>query len=189
MNPPDEQPKRSINWAQVLLIVAAAILLIIVGLQPYLNRQREHARRMTCLNNLKSLGFAFRLYAGDNEDNYPTDPNWTTLGSFGLLTNNYMTAYKSWMCPSDTSIRKGSSITPFTRDNVSYAYNAFGLKESVASDTPLMADRTSGDIRSTTPWANNRWTHKTAGGNVLYADGHVEFRKTLPVPMYNGKNP
>jgi len=39
------------------------------------------------------------------------------------------------------------------------------------------------------PYANNKWTHKTDGGCVLFADGHVAWQREFRPPMYNGKNP
>ena len=62
-------------------------------------------------------------------------------------------------------------------------------------DTPLLADRTSkygagvtwsGDA---SPYVGNAWTHKSDGGNVLFADGHVEWVKIFSPPMYQTKNP
>jgi hypothetical protein len=166
----------------VIVVVVAMLGLV---LSASLFSMREKQRRATCLNNLKQIGLSLRLYS----EIYPCDPQMTTLGSLALMTNNYQTSYKTWICPSDIGVTIGSPTQPFTSKNLSYAYNGFGLSENVEPDTPLLADRTSADIRSSTPWANNVWTHKTDGGNVLFDDDHVAFMKTLPVPMYRGKNP
>lgn len=170
--------------------VAAGVIVLCAGiLTPVFDAAREKVRRSYCFNNLSQLGLAIRLYSGDFGQRFPTDASWTTVGSMALLTNNYMTAYKTWTCPSDTGVRPANSHSPWSESNLSYAYNAFGLTEQVEPDTPVFADRTSGDIRSTTPYDGNKWTHKSDGGNVNFADGHSEFRRILAPPLYRGKNP
>ena len=173
------------------LLAAIAIIAVLAGmLLPTLCAPRETARRSTCLNNLKQIGLAMRLYSGDYNGRFPTDISGTTVGSFGLMTNNYQTSYKTWICPSDPGVVASGSLLPFTRTNLSYAYAGFGLTEKVQPDTPLACDRSSsGNLTARKPWANNAWTHKSDGGNVLFADGHVEFLRSPKSPMYRAKNP
>jgi prepilin-type processing-associated H-X9-DG protein len=132
------------------------------------------------------------------------------LGSFGLLAKGYalrpgtalpgwtnqtwygpfQSDYQAWICPSDTGVVAGSPTKPFTSANLSYAYGEFRLTENVQPDTPIACDRSSqGNPTGVTPWSNNRGTHRSDGGNVLFADGHVASRKTMAPPMYDGKNP
>lgn len=142
-----------------------------------------------CFNNIKQIGLSIQLYAGDYGGRYPSDAAATTVGSFALLANKYQTSFKTWICRSDTGMVVGSSNQPLTRKNISYAYGGFGLTESVQPDTPIACDSTSGDVTSTMPYQGNTWTHKSDGGNVLYADGHVAFVMTMNPPMYRGRNP
>lgn len=137
-----------------------------------------------------------RLYSEDHKQWFACDAATTTMGSFALLTNKYQSSLLTWMCPTDTGYPTGClatshlpAINPFLTKQISYAYAGFGLSEAVQPDTPLMADRTSGDIRSSTPYVGNTQTHKEDGGCVVFADGHVAFQKKFIPPMYNGKNP
>lgn len=184
----EPNPNRSFDWTKIWVIVVVVAMLGL-ALLPSLGVMIEKQRRATCLNNLKQLGLSVRLYKGDQWPTYATDGNQTTVGSLALMTNNYQTSYKTWICPSDVGVKTGSPTQPFTSRNLSYAYNGFTLTDGTQPDTPLLADRTSGDIRSTSAWANNAWTHKSDGGNVVFADGHAEFVQQMKVPMYHGKNP
>jgi len=192
---PPAHPRRR-HWHLVAISLGLLGMLWLL-LRPALQSVIEVKRRSQCLQNLhNSIGAAVRMYSGDHDGWFPCDAGQTTLGSFALLTNSYLTASARWICPTDAGVPDRwdkSLLTPARRiwkaGNVSYAYNGFGLTEHTRPDTPIACDRTSGDVRSTTPWATNRWTHKSEGGNVLYADGHVGWHRQLAVPMYRGKNP
>lgn len=49
-----------------LLVVIAVIAVLMAILMPALNRAREQARGITCLNNQKSLALAYIMYADEN---------------------------------------------------------------------------------------------------------------------------
>ncbi len=177
----------------VEVIVLIAVLSALAGLtllQPPLGAPSDKARRASCLNNLKQIGLSLRLYSGDYNERFPCDASGTTLGSFALLTNSYQTSYKTWICPSDIGVTAATASSPFTATNLSYAYGAFLLTEIAPTNMPLACDRSSvGNPTGTNPWKRNRWTHKSDGGYVLFADGRVEFRQTINPPMSGAKNP
>jgi len=54
-----------------LLVVIAIIALLVSILLPSLNRARELAKRAICGSNLHSIGQAFALYQGENNDQWP----------------------------------------------------------------------------------------------------------------------
>jgi prepilin-type N-terminal cleavage/methylation domain-containing protein/prepilin-type processing-associated H-X9-DG protein len=51
-----------------LLVVIAVIALLMAILLPVLARAREQAKRAVCMNNLKQLTYAWKMYSDDNKD-------------------------------------------------------------------------------------------------------------------------
>jgi prepilin-type N-terminal cleavage/methylation domain-containing protein len=54
-----------------LLVVIAIIAILAAMLLPALAAAKKKAQKINCVNNLKQVGLAFRIWEGDNNDTYP----------------------------------------------------------------------------------------------------------------------
>ncbi|MDO8131843.1 MAG: hypothetical protein Q6355_08080, partial [Candidatus Brocadiales bacterium] len=141
--------------------------------------------------NLKQIGLAMNMYSNDNSGNYPgytdsTTTSITELNSIGKLFDSYVTDRRIFKCPSDSGVTEANVLTltttntSFTASTCSYGYD----DNHTNIDDPSTA--MAADARGTSSTNYLSDNHNTKGQNILYIDGHVEWKGTVTCGYYNG---
>lgn len=142
-------------------IFLIGIMILPAMLLPALSNARDSARKISCVNNLKQIGLALRLYSNVYNDQFP--PYDGAKGLEMLRKEGFLEAPKIFVCPS-TGTKPAAPGEPLTEDTVDYVYVG-GHSEADSVDIVMVYDKDG--------------NHKNYG-NTLYLDGHVKG--------YRGKN-
>ncbi len=95
----------------VLVVVGWITVLFMTRFQDY-KSARERQLRFQCINNLKQVGLAFRVWEGDHGDKYPMAVSETNGGTMEFITgqnafrhflamSNELSTPKILVCPAD----------------------------------------------------------------------------------------
>ena len=181
-----------------LLVVIAIIGILAAMLLPALNSAREKARRANCLSNLRQIGLTMAQYADSNYEKTPWNadssaPDKGLPGVHFMVLSNYISSAIVFFCPSDgrSSCKASLDFAPFMatgQTNVSYSCSTGIVWQSTSPDSILVLDRQASANNAVNSPFSSTGNHKDAGGNILFNDGHVDFKTRMPSTVKDGGN-
>ena len=119
-----KQRNHALTLVEVLVVIIVLAVLAVM-LLPTGTGGKKTAQKISCINNLKQLGLAYKIWAGDNKDKYPMEISVTNGGAMELMNtpdawklyqviSNELGTPKVIICPED-SLRT-SAATNFGED-------------------------------------------------------------------------
>jgi prepilin-type processing-associated H-X9-DG protein len=114
------------------LLVIIAIIAVVLGMVvPALDPARRQSSRIKCVNNLKNIGLAFRVFATDHQDRFPMQVSTNDGGSMEFVTetvafphfaamSNELSTPRLLVCPMDPGKSEASVFSSVSERNVSY---------------------------------------------------------------------
>lgn len=174
-----------------VLIVVAVLTFFAALLLPALRKGGSN-KRISCVNNLKQVGLAYRVWSGDNGDKFPMLVSMDQGGSMeralagdAVLTfqvmSNELSTPKILVCPNDTQRNSATNFTHISRNNISYFVGVDATETNatmfLGGDRNLTtSERMISGLQNITTNQAVRWTseiHETVG-NILLVDGSVQ---------------
>jgi len=193
------------NLFEVCVVVA--ILMILVGLVLTVsppNHARDRARQLNCVNNLKQVGLAYRIWGGDHGDIFPTGISVTNGGSMEMVQignvaftfqviSNEMGSAKIVYCPADTDRSWTTSFGSLANSNISYFIGVDVTNEAYPqailsgdcnfefAGKPVKPGLLSIWTNDPGIWAANRHVRR---GNLSLGDGSVQVMRSAHLRDY-----
>ena len=195
--------KRSFTLMELLIVIA--IIAILAGmLLPALNKAREMARNIACVNNEKQIGLAFNLYHNDYQDYYPPHIYMPAGIWTEGLNDLYVKETKVWICP--TYLTKKPNARIDYGGGYGYAFQVLSMYKgsgALKSDAEqprryrcanpsrqfvVLEKNKGGTVVAGYPQGNNLvgHNHGIRDLNILYADFHAaKFSLANPADPYS----
>jgi len=180
-------------FTRIELVVVVAVVAVMVGVfLPAMQRGKQKARRMQCMDNLKPLGMSFRMRAIAGAGGFSPQVSTNREGLLGRspsgeafryfqVMSNELSSPKLLVCPADVRVPAKDFGLGFSNTNLSYFVSLDA--EETYPQMFLYGDRnlTNGlpiqeGILLLMPNRPLGWTHELHNrqGNIALADGSVQ---------------
>ena len=125
MHAPKMNRHAAFTWIEMMVVIVCVVLLGGLIIVPLIAKPKMRVTPIDCVNNLKNIGLAWRIYATDNNGLYPwqaaatnrsafVPTNYATVPGAGLgpaqgvavtfaFSSNELSTPKLLLCPSDTT--------------------------------------------------------------------------------------
>jgi type II secretory pathway pseudopilin PulG len=188
-------PQGGMSLFGVLVVIALIAILALLLIPSALHDRNSRLRRrdrIICVNNLKQIGVAARIWSNEHDREFPS----ASMNSSGTLAfanspqvfrhylalSNELISPKLLVCPADKKRPKAADFGKFSNANLSYFVGLDAREDS--PNSVLSGDRnitggtlSNGFLRTFTPASNDAgWTtelHNNAG-NAGLGDGSVQ---------------
>ena len=179
-----------------LLVVIAIIGILAAFLIPTLGGAREAGKKSACLNNLRQIGIATRMYSEEHGFTLPHQAYSTTMPAWIMDINNYLDDQGVFRCPSH------KDYVPYTAPGSngeceSYAYNwrisGKHMTGIISSSRCIIVGDSTKKGGWTNPvgygrrpryytWLDTPGIRHSNGSNILFVDGHVKWYLLSQIP-------
>ena len=182
-----------------LAVILGVLALLAVLLLSALSAAKAHAASMNCINHLKKIGLAFRIWSSDNDYNFPWLVSTNVIGTnspgtmelvsrmapevhFRAISNELGTA-KILHCPADSKREWTTNWNLFSRNNLSYFVNLdanetkpktvlIGDRNLTVNDNPVKPGLALLTTNQILGWS--RGLHKKYG-HIVFSDGSAQI--------------
>lgn len=189
---PHKSRRRAFTLVELLVVIGIVALLIAL-LFPVFSKAREQAYRTKCLANLRTIGQASFVYANNNRDRLPNgnDPyTWDDDAAANWVMKNFaddVSDGRVFRCPSDRNEDEPEVIETALQNEprsarISYEFyslfwaSSYGPKLAKLKGQAPIAWDLDGGPRDPKLTGTGDENHGPGGGNVLFSDGHAEWK-------------